>query len=96
MAKGYVIAQINVTDPDAYPDYVKLASKVVEEFGGSFLVRGGTGESFESQPLGDRNVVIEFPTIEQARAWYHSERYEPAKKLRMAASTSIQTIVEGV
>ena len=96
MAYGYVIAQINVTDPVAYPDYVSKVGPTIEQFGGEFLVRGGRSSSFEGKPPGDRNVVIRFPTFDAAQDWYHSDAYAPVKALRMAASTSVQTIVEGV
>ena len=96
MAAGYVIAQIRVTDPDAYPRYVAMVQPIIEKFGGAFLVRGGRSQSYEGTPPGDRNVVIKFPSYEAAEAWYHSEEYAEAKALRMAASTSVQTIVEGV
>lgn len=96
MPKGYIIAQIKVTDPDTYPKYVALVLPTIEKFGGQFLVRGGRAESFESTPLGDRNVVIEFPSYDNAYNWYHSTEYADAKKLRMSASISIQTIAEGI
>ncbi len=59
-------------------------------------MRGGKSVSFEGTPPGDRHVVIRFPSYQSALDWYHSAEYAPAKKLRMAASTSVQTIVEGV
>ena len=96
MAYGYVIAQISVTDPEAYPDYVARVQPIVEAFGGEFLVRGGRAESHEGTPPGDRNVIIRFPSYEAAQDWYHSELYAEARAMRMAASTSVQTIVEGV
>ena len=96
MPYGYVIAQITVTDPEAYPKYVALVQPIVEHFGGEFIVRGGRSESYEGTPPGDRNVVIRFPSFEAAQEWYHSELYAEAKAMRMAASTSVQTIVEGV
>ncbi|MEM7438703.1 MAG: DUF1330 domain-containing protein [Pseudomonadota bacterium] len=96
MAYGYVIAQINVTDTVAYPDYVAQVGPTIERFGGQFLVRGGRSQSFEGEPPGDRNVIIRFPSFGAAQDWYHSETYAPVKALRMAASTSVQTIVEGV
>ena len=96
MPYGYVIAQINVTDAEAYPRYVELVQPTIEHFGGEFLVRGGRSESYEGVPPGDRNVIIRFPSYQAARDWYHSERYADARRLRMAASTSVQTIVEGV
>ena len=96
MAFGYVIAQIEVTDPERYPDYVKLVEPIIKKFGGEFLVRGGRSSSYEGTPPGDRNVLIRFPSYEAAEDWYHSEDYAEAKALRMSASTSVQTIVEGV
>lgn len=96
MAYGYVIAQINVTDPDSYADYVKRVQATIDVYGGEFLVRGGRSESYEGTPPGDRNVVICFPSYQSAQDWYHSSEYSPVRKMRMAASTSVQTIVEGV
>ena len=96
MAFGYVIAQISVTDPDAYPAYVAKVLPVVEQYGGEFLVRGGRSESYEGTPPGERTVVIRFPSYKAAQDWYHSAEYAPIKAMRMAASTSVQTIAEGV
>ena len=96
MPYGYVIAQINVTDPAAYPDYVAKVGPVVARFGGEFLVRGGRHEVYEGDAPGERVVIVRFPSYEKALEWYHSEDYAEAKALRMAASTSIQTIVEGL
>ncbi|MGB0504859.1 MAG: DUF1330 domain-containing protein [Pikeienuella sp.] len=96
MAFGYVIAQIKVTDASAYPAYVEQVQPIIAKFGGEFLVRGGRSESHEGEPPGDRNVLIRFPSYEKACEWYHSSDYADVKAMRMAASTSVQTIVEGV
>jgi uncharacterized protein (DUF1330 family) len=82
--RGYVVAQITVTDPVAYPQYVSRIGSIIEKFGGAFLVRGGASESFEGTPPGDRTVVIEFPSLELAQQWYHSPDYAEAKALRQA------------
>ncbi len=95
MAAGYVIAQINVTDPEAYKDYVAAVSPIVEKYGGEYLVRGGPAQHFEGESIGERTVVIRFPTLQAATEWYHSEEYAPVRAMRQAASTSLQTIVEG-
>lgn len=96
MPFGYVIAQIDVKDADAYPKYVAMVEPIIQKFGGEFLVRGGRSVSFEGTPPGDRNVLIRFPSFDAAQAWYHSEDYAEAKALRMSASNSVQTIVEGI
>ncbi|MEL7153798.1 MAG: DUF1330 domain-containing protein [Pseudomonadota bacterium] len=96
MPYGYVVAQITVTDPDAYPAYVAKVQPIIAKFGGEFIVRGGKSVSYEGTPPGDRTVVVRFPSYEKAMEWYDSEDYAEAKAMRMAASTSVQTIVEGV
>jgi len=96
LAFGYVIAQISVTDPEIYAEYIKLVLPTIEHYGGEFLVRGGQSVSYEGEPSGDRNVVIRFPSYQAAHDWYHSEEYSTAKALRRSASTSVQTIVEGL
>ena len=70
MAYGYVIAQIDVTDPDSYADYVSQVQATIDVYGGEFLVRGGKSESYEGTPPGDRNVVIQFPSYQSAQDWY--------------------------
>ena len=95
MAAGYVIAQITVTDPEAYKDYVAAVTPIVEKYGGEYLVRGAPAQHFEGEPIGERTVVIRFPTLQAANEWYHSEEYAPVRKMRQAASSSLQTIVEG-
>jgi len=96
MAYGYVVAQINVTDPERYKSYISLVLPTIEAFGGEFLARGGKSVSYESEPIGDRNVIIRFPSYEDADNWYHSDQYKDAKQLRQSASISIQNIIEGI
>ena len=79
----------------AYKDYVAAVSPIVEKYGGEYLVRGGPAQHFEGESIGERTVVIRFPTLQAATEWYHSEEYAPVRKMRQAASTSLQTIVEG-
>lgn len=95
-APGYVIAHINVTDPERYPDYIKLVGPTIAKFGGVFLVRGGKSEVYEGEAPGARTVVIRFPSFDAAKEWYHSDDYAEAKALRMSASTSVQIMVEGL
>ena len=96
MAYGYVIAQISVKDPEAYREYVAKVTPIVAKFGGEYLVRGGQAETVEGTAPGERTVVIRFPSLQAARDWYFSPDYADTKKLRQAASTSAQTLAEGV
>lgn len=99
MSKAYVVAEITVTDPLAYEEYRKLVLPTVLAFGGQFLVRGGTRVQCEGQDDAHhdqmRTVILEFPSLSQARAWYDSPAYSEAKALRQAASQGRLFIVEG-
>jgi len=96
MAYGYVVAQISVTNSEQYKKYISLVLPTIQVFGGKFLARGGKSVSYESEPIGDRNVIIRFPTYDHAYNWYHSDEYKVAKQLRQSASVSIQNIIEGI
>lgn len=99
MAKAYVVTEITVTDPQAYEDYRKLVLQTVLAFDGQFLVRGGT--RIQCEGVDDahhdqmRTVILEFPSLSQARAWYESPAYKDAKALRQAASQARLFIIEG-
>ncbi len=92
---GYVIADVDVTDPDMFAEYRKLVSATVEQFGGKYLVRGGESEVVEGDRTPHRTVVIEFESFERAKAWYHSDEYAPALKMRLDSANSSVIIVDG-
>ena len=92
---AYVIADIDVHDPETYREYVQLVPATLEPFGGRFIVRGGSHEQLEGGWQPRRLVVLEFPGIEQARAWYGSGAYAAAKALRQRASDGNLVLVEG-
>lgn len=92
---GYVVAEVEVTDPATYEEYRKLVPATVAKYGGKFLVRGGAIESKEGGWEPKRLVVLEFASLEQARKWYHSPEYAPALALRGRAARSKVLLVEG-
>ena len=94
MAKGYWIARVDVNDVDRYPDYVSTAKLAFERYNAKFLVRGGAMTSLEGINRA-RNVVIEFPSVQDALDCYNSDEYQEAVKIRQAAADSELIIVEG-
>lgn len=92
---AYVIADVDVHDPDAYREYAALVPATLEPFGGRFLVRGGDHASLEGDWRPGRLVVLEFPSADHARRWYASEAYGAAKGIRHRASTGRLVVVEG-
>ena len=94
MPKGYIIARANVTDPDKWAQYAAKASEAMKIHGGSPIVRGGRCEVAEGEGRA-RNVVIEFESFENARAYAHSVEYGEARKLRAGAGIIDIVVVEG-
>ena len=92
---AYIIVDITVTNPDQYEDYKKLTPATLALYEGKFIVRGGTTETLEGGWDPGRIVVLEFPTLEKARAWYNSPEYSSARQIRWQASTGKMILVEG-
>jgi uncharacterized protein (DUF1330 family) len=92
---AYVIFDIHVDDPDAYAPYRGPAGAAVEAHGGRYLARGGATDLLEGDWDIDRLVILEFPSMEQARAWYDSPEYQEVAPIRQAASRGRGVIVEG-
>ena len=95
-SKGYVVAEITVTDPEAYKQYAATVAPTVAKFGGKYLVRGGQTVAVEGDPPGGRIVVIEFDNLAAARAFEDSPEYQAVAPLRHKAARSRVFLVEGV
>jgi len=92
---AYMVSEIEVLDPDLYALYRELAPASIAAYGGQFIVRGGAVETIEGYWEPKRFVIVEFPTVEQAKAWWSSEEYAEAKALRHATTETNMILVEG-
>lgn len=93
---AYIVANVDVTDPDAYAEYRKGVVASLASFGGRFLARGGKAEALEGGYAPKRIVILEFPDYERAKAWWDSPGYRDLRALRQRASTGDLIVVEGV
>ena len=93
---AYVIADVAVTDPQLMDEYRKLVPATLAAYGGRFVVRGGAHQKVEGEWSPSRLVLIEFPSMEQARRWYDSEEYRAPKAMRIKAGRTNLVFVEGV
>lgn len=93
---AYVIAEVAVTDPAAYEEYRKKVPATIAQYGGKYLVRGGATETKEGGWTPARFVILEFPSMAQARRWYDSPEYAPALAIRKRASKSKLIFAEGL
>lgn len=94
MPKGYWIGRVDVSNPDAYKNYVAANAAAFSKYGARFLVRGGGFRVAEGGSR-DRNVVIEFPTYEAALECWDSPEYQAAKAERDGHAVADIIIIEG-
>ena len=93
---GYVVLSVEVLDIERYREYARMGPPTVAQYRGRYLVRGGQVERRSGTWEPKRLVIIEFPSVEQARTWGDSPEYAPARALREACAVSDVVIVEGV
>jgi uncharacterized protein (DUF1330 family) len=97
MAKAYWIAFYrDIMNPEALAAYAKLAGPAIEGAGGRFLARGVAAHAYEGG-IKQRVVVIEFPSVEAAKAAHDTPAYQEAlKALGTGNVDRDMRIVEGV
>ena len=93
---AYLIAEVDVTDSQAYEAYRKLTPGAIAAYGGRFLVRGGEVDSKEGGWKPARLVMVEFESMQQARKFYDSPEYAPALAIRLKAAKSRLILAEGL
>lgn len=94
--KAYLVAHIQVRDAEGFEAYRAKVPAVIERFGGRYLIRGGAAHPLEGDWTVPRLVVVEFDSLEAARAFYESPDYQEILPLRLAASNGTAALVEGV
>lgn len=92
---AYIIARVEVTDPEKYKGYTALTPGAIAAHGGRFVARGGGVTTLEGEDETRRVVVIEFPDVATAKAFWNSPEYGEAKAKRENAALMQAFIVEG-
>jgi len=90
MPKGYIYAELEVTDPSLFETYRPLAAASIAEFGGRYAVRGGEGDG--PPP---RSVLLEFDSPERAMEWYNSPQYQAALQIRLRSAKTKVVMLTG-
>ena len=93
---AYVIAELAIEDQEGFGRYREMVPATIAAYGGRYLARGGRTAVLEGEGSPERIVLLEFPSFEQAQAWWASEEYAEAKALRQATARTRLMVVEGV
>ena len=92
--KAYIIGRANINSQEKANAYMPLAAEANKKFGGKYLAGGGKFINKEGKEY-ERNVIIEFPSFEKAKAAYESEEYKKALNVLGDGMDRLLVIVEG-
>jgi uncharacterized protein (DUF1330 family) len=96
MTSAYIIANVDVTNPEQYEEYKKLSTIAMKAHGAEVCVRGGKVEVLEGDWSPKRVIMLKFPSLEKAKAFYNSVEYDAAKKSREGIAVMRMVVVEGL
>ena len=92
---AYLIVNVKISNPEAYQEYRNRVAGVFQQFGGKAIVRSPEYETWEGTSDFAQVVVLEFPSMDQARAFWNAEEYTPVKALRQGHAELTVIAVEG-
>ncbi|WP_028605085.1 DUF1330 domain-containing protein [Ottowia thiooxydans] len=96
MSSGYIIAQVEVTNPAQYEEYKRWSTLAIQTHGAEVCVRGGPVQPLEGHWAPGRMVVLKFENFQKAKAFFDSPEYLKAREARVGAAIMNMVAVEGV
>jgi len=93
---AYIIGRVEVDDPSLLKDYLTATPPIIEKYYGKFIARGGSTITLEGPEETRRIVLIEFPSLQDAEAFYRSQEYSEVRKLREGIAIVEMIAVDGV
>ena len=94
MPKAYILITEDVKDPEKFAEYGKAAGATMA--GVNLLAFDPSPQTLEGQWHGPQTVLLEFESEEAARAWYESDTYQEAAKIRQSAAECNGVIIKGM
>ena len=95
MSKGYWIARVNINDTNAFKEYASRAKLAIKKYGGKYSTRGGNFSILGGEHNFERNVVVEFDSVEKAQECFNSKEYQEAKSFRNNKADFNAIVIEG-
>ena len=93
---AYVVVNVSVHEAEPYAQYRAMAPPTIAVYGGRYIARGGATEVKEGDWRPERLVILEFPDVASAEAWWNSPEYAPAKALRQSCADAQLVITAGI
>ncbi|HKT05272.1 MAG TPA: DUF1330 domain-containing protein [Rugosimonospora sp.] len=96
MSAFYLFEMRKVVDGESLERYRSQVPEIVARYGGQYRIIGGNPATVEGDWSPGFLIMLEFPTVEQAKSWYGSPEYEPWKRLRLDSVEGTGVFVEGI
>jgi len=93
---AYVIVDVDIHDPVTFAEYREIGVPTIAQYGGRVLARSDAAVSLEGEWRPSRLVILEFDSVDRAKAWHSSPEYERAKAIRRRAACTNSIYVEGL
>ena len=93
---AYVVVEIDIHDAETYERYKALVPPTIAAYGGRYLARGGAIETLEGEWKPARLVLLEFPSVERARAWWSAPEAASIKAMRQRSARTHMIVVAGL
>lgn len=94
---AYIVGRMKIQNRDWMEEYFSKVPSLIEEHGGTFLVKGGEPQHLEGEDnLPDAAFILEFPTLDAAKAFWNSEAFAPLVKLRQTGSKLEAQLYSGI
>jgi uncharacterized protein (DUF1330 family) len=92
---AYMLVDCSVIDLAKYEEYKRVAQAAIAQHGGRYLARGGETVVLEGSWQPNRVVIVEFPDLQRAQAFYDSPEYRAARQARAGAAKMNMVAVAG-
>ena len=92
---AYLVLMATINDPETYTKYTAHTPRLVNKYGGRFLVRGGDVETIEGEPFNDRLVILEFPSRKAIHDLFADPEYQTVAEYRKASSEARIVAIDG-
>jgi len=93
---AYLIVRLDITDEDKIAKYREVTPPIIKKYKGKFIARDSSVVTLEGNLESRRVVIIEFPSMTEAKGFYHSPEYQEAIKLREGGAEVEFIAVEGI
>ncbi len=93
---AYFIIDVKIHNPEGMKPYAEKVAETYQAFGGKRIVYGAKAEALEGTVPEGQIVILQFDSIEKAKAWHDSPEYQAIIDYRLAASEGNAYLVQGI